>query len=59
VPIRHKEYDIAKSCHCEGVKPEAMTANITRVTKIMANRYGSGFVVCWNLLTERNSLQLP
>jgi two-component system, chemotaxis family, response regulator Rcp1 len=25
IPIRHKKYNIAESCHCEGVKPEAIS----------------------------------
>jgi len=25
IPIRHKKYNVADSCHCEGVKPEAIS----------------------------------
>ncbi len=25
IPIRHKKYNIVDSCHCEGVKPEAIS----------------------------------
>jgi hypothetical protein len=53
IPIRHKNHNIADSCLCEGVTPEAnsavrdcfaapllaKTACITRVIKIIANWY--------------------
>ena len=53
IPIRPKEYNISESCHCAGVKPEAishcldcfvasllaMRTHIMSVTKIIANRY--------------------
>jgi hypothetical protein len=39
IRIRQKKYNIAGGCHCEGVKPEARTALITCLTKMMANWY--------------------
>ncbi len=38
IPIPHIEYNIANACHCEGVKPEAISA----VRDCFVPRIGSG-----------------